>query len=696
MYKGCIEVGQAAYDKIFGTEEEPGLLTQLKDAWQRYGKIFISFYQIVSTFLKSLSVPWPKSFSSSMARVSVINLNLVHLPKAACVRFLTHPLSRTPLTRLHPQMTPNPSYFEQFNGFTLGLLAFIFTIRALRLFGLHVLPRFSLRGRSEEQVAARMLKFETGLLVKMLLVLYLAYPGVSVAIFGIFSCTTVSSGLSYLDADVRIMCYTSTHNGYLAAGVLWVLIFTFGIPAYFLWLLLKYKVPILAKELADNAWLREVVKLSMLEGLPLPPGEHAKKLASLSTENIEDGLLEALYAFFLRGLSPEAAANIMTGVSAPLTMREADVIPKSISAKISARLAATSKRLNADSDHEGDEETSAPPSPSNAASSEVKPKVDESALNTFKPSKSRSTMLHHLAYLNQFTIETSVEPEVEMAGKGRGVPPSTLKKFLSRMMHHIQKKLSDISGEKTVKKGGERRAAVLAVILRFARTSGAIAIPAMKWEEEEEEEGHREEKPSNSLRSPARVGEKVTAKTRQLVKCTESARQTALKKKALKEVGFLFAAYTPTCYYWEIVELGRKLALTSILSLITPGTAGQVVVGLLLAFFMLLVNIFFQPYADSRVNNVNIASQLNLTLFLLVALLLKVNLDDQGQAGFFAHIISLLSVFPVALPMLATLYGMVTGSHEDAEGALEDSGAADLGQDSAAGSPIARMRNLFV
>lgn len=32
----------------------------------------------------------------------------------------------------------------------------------------------------------------------------------------------------------------------------------------------------------------------------------------------------------------------------------------------------------------------------------------------------------------------------------------------------------------------------------------------------------------------------------------------------------------------EIVELGRKLALTSILALIAPGSAGQVVVGLLL------------------------------------------------------------------------------------------------------------------
>ena len=42
--------------------------------------------QIVSTFLKSLDIPWPTSFGVVMARVSVINLNLVQLPKAVRLR----------------------------------------------------------------------------------------------------------------------------------------------------------------------------------------------------------------------------------------------------------------------------------------------------------------------------------------------------------------------------------------------------------------------------------------------------------------------------------------------------------------------------------------------------------------------------------------------------------------------------------
>jgi hypothetical protein len=52
---------------------------------------------VASTFFKSLDVPWPHSFSNSMSRVSVINLNLLELPKAGC-------------------MHPGLSFYVQFNG----------------------------------------------------------------------------------------------------------------------------------------------------------------------------------------------------------------------------------------------------------------------------------------------------------------------------------------------------------------------------------------------------------------------------------------------------------------------------------------------------------------------------------------------------------------------------------------------------
>lgn len=39
--------------------------------------------QILSTFLRSLDVPWPAAFVAAMTRVNVVNINLVQLPAAA-------------------------------------------------------------------------------------------------------------------------------------------------------------------------------------------------------------------------------------------------------------------------------------------------------------------------------------------------------------------------------------------------------------------------------------------------------------------------------------------------------------------------------------------------------------------------------------------------------------------------------------
>ena len=112
------------------------------------------------------------------------------------------------------------------------------------------------------------------------------------------------------------------------------------------------------------------------------------------------------------------------------------------------------------------------------------------------------------------------------------------------------------------------------------------------------------------------------------------------------------------------MELLRKLALTSILALIAPGSAGQVVVGLLLAFVMLLANLSLKPYAESGMNLVNFIAQLNLFFFLFLALLLKVNLDGQQDSAFFGGLVALLSIVPIALPIIIRVYMYFFGSLE--------------------------------
>lgn len=81
-------------------------------------------------------------------------------------------------------LNPNPSYFKQFNGYTLGLLGAELLMGTLWLFGKHVVAPVALRHVSHAERANRLSTFNSTVLSRLLLMLYLVYPGVSVAIFG--------------------------------------------------------------------------------------------------------------------------------------------------------------------------------------------------------------------------------------------------------------------------------------------------------------------------------------------------------------------------------------------------------------------------------------------------------------------------------------------------------------------------------
>ena len=124
------------------------------------------------------------------------------------------------------------------------------------------------------------------------------------------------------------------------------------------------------------------------------------------------------------------------------------------------------------------------------------------------------------------------------------------------------------------------------------------------------------------------------------------------------------ALTAPRRRYWETVELLRKLALTSILALVASGSAGQVVVGLLIAFVALVTNLHFKPFAEDTLNMVNTLAQLNLFFVLFVALLLKVDMDGTSSSSFFSFIVGVLTVVPIALPIILKLYIKLYGGLE--------------------------------
>ena len=70
------------------------------------------------------------------------------------------------------------------NGYTLGLAFAMGLLAFLFWFGKYVLAPYTLKGMELEEYKRRTRKFGSNVLGKALLVLYIVYPGVSVAIFG--------------------------------------------------------------------------------------------------------------------------------------------------------------------------------------------------------------------------------------------------------------------------------------------------------------------------------------------------------------------------------------------------------------------------------------------------------------------------------------------------------------------------------
>ncbi|CAN0506315.1 unnamed protein product, partial [Scytosiphon promiscuus] len=58
----------------------------------------------------------------------------------------------------------------------------------------------------------------------------------------------------------------------------------------------------------------------------------------------------------------------------------------------------------------------------------------------------------------------------------------------------------------------------------------------------------------------------------------------------------LWTAYRPSRFYYEVVEYGRRIALTGIAVFVFPGSAAQIAVVLLLAVVFALISESMQPF----------------------------------------------------------------------------------------------------
>ena len=99
----------------------------------------------------------------------------------------------------------------------------------------------------------------------------------------------------------------------------------------------------------------------------------------------------------------------------------------------------------------------------------------------------------------------------------------------------------------------------------------------------------------------------------------------------LKFWDFALGDYSTDHWYWEVVELSRKLIMAGLLGLLGRGSIIQVFAATLISFFFFAFALKALPFESSRLNFIKVFSEFQLFVILLSCLVLQT--DERGLMG---------------------------------------------------------------
>eukprot|EP00752_Nemacystus_decipiens_P011444 g10163.t1 len=97
----------------------------------------------------------------------------------------------------------------------------------------------------------------------------------------------------------------------------------------------------------------------------------------------------------------------------------------------------------------------------------------------------------------------------------------------------------------------------------------------------------------------------------------------------IAQTAFLWRAYRPGAYYFEVVECFRRLLLTGCLVFILPNSAGQAAVACVLAVLTVGVFAVVNPYSDANDHRAYTLGALTIFLTMFMGLVVRVNLANE-------------------------------------------------------------------
>ena len=209
-------------------------------------KIFVTWAQILTSFITTFSIPWPDGFHSMLsACYGWFNIDILGLLGDQ------HSVTCALDTSFYNQLVAHMMMLPVLVG---GALLAAFVAR---------------RTHPEEAEHAHIYCIKgTGFFV------FVLYPGICTKIFTVFKCLPMPDGTEYLVADLSVECFAGEHNEMMGIAAVSLVIYALGIPAVTLWLLWRNKDKIMARDktfelelgqlymgYVTDAWYFEVIEM---------------------------------------------------------------------------------------------------------------------------------------------------------------------------------------------------------------------------------------------------------------------------------------------------------------------------------------------------------------------------------------------------------------------------------------------------
>ena len=120
-----------------------------------------------------------------------------------------------------------------------------------------------------------------------------------------------------------------------------------------------------------------------------------------------------------------------------------------------------------------------------------------------------------------------------------------------------------------------------------------------------------------------------------------------------QDYGSLFRCYDGAYWYFESVEMLKKMTLAGGLVLVAPGSSVQVLVGILVAFCFFAIVLQYKPYADATDNKLQAFATAQIMLTLLMGAFLKMDVTGEYQQALMGGLLLCMNISVVVLGLLS-------------------------------------------